>query len=583
MFVAVLMSAFVSSLLAGQQPAQRPVFRTATNVVPIDVRVVDREGKPVTDLKQEEFTILEDGVPQVIRHFSSVRFSANAAAASGDPAFRGEQPDALEAENRRVFLIVMGRGRHQQVSKYVDAIADFVGSKILPQDHVALMAWNRATDFTTDKALLKRVLLKYRDEHNRIEAELNAWFSGLRALYGSKEIPPHIQKMIDDVFAETAALRPRPLAPAAVRDASRTDKDVMRTAMDLQRNADLVDRRAAGFNTLPDPVAERTAAMNGLTFEEYVERMSETLQDTGNLYAAIGYLRFLAGEKHLVFVTSQGVSLPSQDGNASLARVAADARIALDLIQTGGTVGAPRVQIAAGQVFMQATASTDAVIGQHLAIKDLQLMADRTGGQLMAFKTGEAAVQRLADAIQFQYLLAYTPLNANWDAKFRRISVRVSRPGARVLAREGYVATQAPLVLDRRAMIVFSRISSAAAHANTIDHVKVKLGRVNATAKEVSVDVTVDISRLHFELKNGLREAVLDVALLVGGEGDQPAGEVTKHVDLRYGDDGYERALKQGATFQLTAPLRMSVRNIKVVVYDFGADRVGSAVTEVYR
>jgi hypothetical protein len=35
------------------QPAQGPpTFRSGVNIVPVDVRVIDRDGKPVADLRQ---------------------------------------------------------------------------------------------------------------------------------------------------------------------------------------------------------------------------------------------------------------------------------------------------------------------------------------------------------------------------------------------------------------------------------------------------------------------------------------------------------------------------------------------------
>ena len=44
-------------------------------MVPVDVRAFDRNGKPVTNLTPEDFTILEDGVPQTIAHFSMQAFT----------------------------------------------------------------------------------------------------------------------------------------------------------------------------------------------------------------------------------------------------------------------------------------------------------------------------------------------------------------------------------------------------------------------------------------------------------------------------------------------------------------------------
>ena len=62
--LAVLAAATIRPVVAAraqQQPQQVPVFRSAVTLVPLDVRVTDKNGKPVTDLRQDEFTIVDDG------------------------------------------------------------------------------------------------------------------------------------------------------------------------------------------------------------------------------------------------------------------------------------------------------------------------------------------------------------------------------------------------------------------------------------------------------------------------------------------------------------------------------------------
>lgn len=60
--------------LAGTLPtlarAQDPKYSTGVNVVNVLATVRDKQGKIVHDLTQDEFTIQEDGRPQVIRYFS---------------------------------------------------------------------------------------------------------------------------------------------------------------------------------------------------------------------------------------------------------------------------------------------------------------------------------------------------------------------------------------------------------------------------------------------------------------------------------------------------------------------------------
>jgi VWFA-related protein len=161
-YVLGLLVVAVSVVVAGHAQQQPPTtIRTGVTSVPIDVRVVDRNDTPVTDLKQEDFTVIEEGVLQQIRHFATQAFTADPAAALPEPRFRTTaSAPAPATENRRVFLILIGRGRHQTVSKYVDALTRFLADRVLPQDQVALFVWNRATDFTTNREILVRTLAR---------------------------------------------------------------------------------------------------------------------------------------------------------------------------------------------------------------------------------------------------------------------------------------------------------------------------------------------------------------------------------------------------------------------------------------
>src|SRR6266568_8247817 len=47
------------------------VIKVTSNLVSLDVIVKDKKGKPITDLKAEDFTVTENGVPQKIEFFDS--------------------------------------------------------------------------------------------------------------------------------------------------------------------------------------------------------------------------------------------------------------------------------------------------------------------------------------------------------------------------------------------------------------------------------------------------------------------------------------------------------------------------------
>jgi len=163
---------------AAQQQSQ-PTFRTGVIIVPVDVRVLDRDGKPVTDLGQADFTVLEDGVAQEIRHFSARGLVPMPVPAESKPAVRTRSSSPIQEQSARIFLIVLGRGRLQYPSKGVDALIHFVRNRLLPQDQVAVLAFNRSTDFTTDRARVLDVLERYKRRHEYIEAGFKHQTSGL--------------------------------------------------------------------------------------------------------------------------------------------------------------------------------------------------------------------------------------------------------------------------------------------------------------------------------------------------------------------------------------------------------------------
>ena len=64
--VLVLVAAAASGVVG-----QEPTFRSSTRIVPVIATVIDQEGRFVPGLEQEEFTILDNGMPQEITFFQN--------------------------------------------------------------------------------------------------------------------------------------------------------------------------------------------------------------------------------------------------------------------------------------------------------------------------------------------------------------------------------------------------------------------------------------------------------------------------------------------------------------------------------
>src|SRR3970040_925683 len=87
---------------------QTPVFRTRVEVVQLDVSVLDKHRQPVRGLTEKDFTILQDGKPQLIVGFST--FDMDDAAPPAVGWMRDVPPDVTTNELRpesRLWILVM--------------------------------------------------------------------------------------------------------------------------------------------------------------------------------------------------------------------------------------------------------------------------------------------------------------------------------------------------------------------------------------------------------------------------------------------------------------------------------------------
>jgi hypothetical protein len=139
-------------------------------------------------------------------------------------------------------------------------------------------------------------------------------------------------------------------------------------------------------------------------------------------------LRHFDGEKHLVFVSESGLVLPRTEDDRDLGALAADARVAIDYVHTGGTPMAGT----SGRIYVSAErraappvrvpAAMFSSAGWQMATA--RTLADLTGGRFYAgqFRDAAADMDDVDQATRFGYILGYPP-NPNADAKYRQIRV----------------------------------------------------------------------------------------------------------------------------------------------------------------
>jgi VWFA-related protein len=534
-----------------QQSAQQPTFRSRVTLVPIDVRVVDRDGRPVNDLRQEDFAISENGVPQQIVHFSFTALQPLSAPA-GPPALRRATDAVLAPPTGRTFLFVLGRGRQVGPGKDVRAAIDFIRTRLLPQDQVAILAYNRTTPFTTDHESAARTLESYWDRHELIEARLAHHFSGLALALADPDIPPTIQRLVDDIFEQPGTLSARHVPPGDISDRASLDEEIARNAGPALADAEWI--------------------------EDSLQRNSPTVRDLENLYAAITSMRYLDGEKHLVFLTPQGLELRNLDNASALGRLASDARVAVDVVHTYGMVGAPPPT--SRQSFSVPTAGM--VFHQRFTIENSRHISETTGGETAAFKYGRSTFARLDETTRSQYLLGYSPSDTEWDGTFRRVRVTVNRPGVRVLYRHGYYGRQQRTPLDRRTLLTVNRIAAAAKYPGPIEDIRVTVddARLETIGGERFVRATGHIAagRVDFAASGATSLEALFVCL--DGE-DRRVGDVARTLEFTLTGEDHQRYVREGMPFTVKIPVTGDPVHLKVVVYDYAADAVGSRISKL--
>ena len=572
----ISMFLLIVSAAALAQDQRPPAFRAGALLVPIDVRVVDGRGEPIADLRREDFTVTEDRVPQRIEHFLPYQLTAEAPDPSS-PHRIAPADGGLKATNRRVFLIVFGSGRLQGPSKGIDGAERFVHESLLPQDLVGVFAYNRATPLTTDHARIAEVIRRFGERNEQLEQRIRQHFSvAWSMVYQGTALPPSWQAEIDSLFSvEGGAREPITMHGGALAGVDADNKQVLRRLVEAEQAAIKASMLASmgmpssPFDDLQSEIAKSMAG--GLTLGQFASVSRQGHHDLGRLYTAIDYLKYVDGEKHIIYITENGMYLPRLENDLSLAAAANSARVTISAIQTGGLNVAPG-------------ADREPLV-QRTIISSLRSLAELTGGSAAFYEDAARAFDRVAKTTQAGYLLGYYVATPPADGRFRRIEVSVNRRGARVLARRGYFAEPLFAPADRRRSISYNRIATAVQRAADVSDVRFTL-RTSETHDDkrriaLGVEAAIDASRVGFLVENGLHHASLDIAVFCqDGEGE-PVGYLWQTMNLKLGDASYQRVLEEGIRYTGVVTVQRPAHLVKVVVFDYGSDRIGSITRQV--
>jgi VWFA-related protein len=185
-----LTAAMLTPMLPAQDAAKTSsteaqfTFKTTSDTVLVNVVVRDKKGNLVRDLKQEDFSLFEDGKQQRVSAFDYEQVETafanpiepaklktasepDAAAATKPKALAPLNTTQLDASNKRLIVLFFDfTGMEvEEISRSVDSAQKYVKDSMAPADLVAVISFTSSLrvnqDFTSDKALLQKTLARF--------------------------------------------------------------------------------------------------------------------------------------------------------------------------------------------------------------------------------------------------------------------------------------------------------------------------------------------------------------------------------------------------------------------------------------
>jgi VWFA-related protein len=510
---------------------QTPSFRAGIDLIEVTAVVRDRDGTPIRDLTQADFQILERGIPQQIVAFDRVSIRTAPAPASASASLESRDVASNEAiGDRRVFVLVLD-ALHVASSRTLavrQRAAEFIERYVGPADMVAVVSPggpSAATqDFTADKARL---------------------IAAVQQFVGNK-----MRSATVEIAEEQAALDRGGVAIHDGKDPSDSERAGRARAL-----ADVLE--ALGRHLAR--VAHRRTTM--LLFSEGIEYDVDDVLGRVQRY-------------------SNEVSRATERAVEALMR----SNVSMYAIDPRGLGGA-----AAGLVETPLFAPTPSILAgpsveaeYSSSIRSLREVSGSTGGFAAVDRNDLAgAFDRIVEDSSDYFVLGYAAANPGRPGEFRDITVKVERPGARVVARKGYVvpprqanpvtpgrqqdqAVPSPPVRDpfpRRLGLPAETpapvrtgpsadLGALLASPLPASELPIRIQAIpfRGDARKGVVDLVVEVlgKSLRFAERSGRFEERIELALLTVDEGGRAANGRSATFDLHLPPDQYQRVKATG-------------------------------------
>jgi len=531
----VLLTCSTASPRAQGPSPQRPVFRTGTELVLVNVVVRDRNGAVVRGLTQDDFAITEDDKPQTITSFDFEELDREAPPTSESqqpvlekrPAsaraavapVEARAPVKIDMHGRRLIILFFDLSSMQpeEIERAVKAAHEYVDQKLSPADLIAVASFSTSLrvdqDFTADREVLGQAV--------------DAFGSG--SGQGFEE--------------------------GMTGDAEGTpDNGAAFTPDDTEFNIFNTDRRLDALQSLSD-------ALSGIE------------------------------QKKSVIYFSSGMSQSGSDNQVELRRTidrANRANVSIYAADMRGLVA----NVPGGDASQASTRGVSAFSGASVSNRisrlgasqeTLTTMAEDTGGRAFfdsnAF--GEVFQRVVADTSAY-YVLGYSSTNPARDGRFRRIKVRLTkRADLKVEYRSGYYAPRdfTHSRRDDREQQLQDQLMSDLSATDLSAYVSTAYFRLADNRFFVPISVVVPGYQVPFMHATAKNKSTIDVLGVVRDEQRRPVGRVRDTV--RIAVEGADELKRKTVQYESGMELAPGKYHLKFVVRENQNGTTGSYETDI--
>jgi VWFA-related protein len=429
-----------------QEQTQPPRFRADVNLVRVDAYPL-RDGKPVFDLKAEEFEVFEDGVLQKIATFEHV--VVRPAGPQTERMEVSSQRESLQAAanpRNRVFVIFLDTPNVSVESAHAinEPLIRLMDRILGPDDLVGVM---------TPAMAASQVVLGRKTQVIEDSLRRNwPWGTRFSVLRDEREesysicYPPNPGEGSESPLAREMIARKRERATLeALEDLVRylrTVREERKAILTVTEGWLLYGENPRMMKLRVDPLTGETEPIPGVDPVGVGPNGKLTTKDPR---------RNVGGSMTKSECDTDRMRLAAMDNRQFFRDLLADANRGNASFYPIDPRGLPAFDNPIGPAPPPPITIDQAMLKER--IENLRTLAENTDGIAVVNNNDlDKGLKRISDDLTSYYLLGYYSTNPKLDGRYRTLKVRVKQPGVQVRARPGYrAATEAEVTAASRA------------------------------------------------------------------------------------------------------------------------------------